>query len=104
MTATKAIELLKHRLDIDNMVYSQMYPNGVPIILTGDYAAFKSAIEALEKQIPIPVLVRRYEGYIRPYYYCPICNKQQKNSYKNCRDGCFCERCGQRLSFPEVSV
>lgn len=31
-------------------------------------------------------------------YYCPSCNKQQKNTYKNQRKGCYCERCGQRLA------
>ncbi len=31
-------------------------------------------------------------------YYCPVCKKQQKDTYKNKREGCFCERCGQRLA------
>ena len=31
-------------------------------------------------------------------YYCPSCIKQQKHSYKNRLEGCFCERCGQRLA------
>lgn len=31
-------------------------------------------------------------------YYCPVCKKQQKDSYKNRQEGCFCERCGQRLA------
>lgn len=57
------------------------------------------AIEAIEKQVAVPVLARRYESRTRPNYYCPICNKQQKYSYKNIREGCFCERCGQRLTF-----
>ena len=61
--------------------------------------ASTAAVEALRKQIPEPVLVRRRDGYIRPDYYCPICNKQQKDSFKNRREGCFCERCGQRLAF-----
>ena len=31
-------------------------------------------------------------------YYCPTCGKQQKTSYKNRREGCYCERCGQKLA------
>lgn len=61
--------------------------------------ACKVAIDAVGKQIPEPVLVRRRDGYIRPDYYCPVCNKQQKDSFKNRREGCYCERCGQRLTF-----
>ena len=58
-----------------------------------------TAIDAVKNKIAVPVLVRRREGYIRPDYYCPACNKQQKDSFKNRREGCFCERCGQRLTF-----
>lgn len=61
--------------------------------------ACEVAIGAVGKQIPEPVLVRRRDGYIRPDYYCPVCNKQQKDSFKNRREGCYCERCGQRLTF-----
>lgn len=61
--------------------------------------ACKVAIGAVGKQIAEPVLVRRRDGYIRPDYYCPVCNKQQKDSFKNRREGCYCERCGQRLTF-----
>jgi hypothetical protein len=34
-----------------------------------------------------------YDGY-----YCPVCKKQQKDTYKNRREGCYCERCGQKLA------
>lgn len=37
-------------------------------------------------------------GYGHNRYYCPSCGKQQKDTYKNRREGCFCERCGQRLA------
>lgn len=32
-------------------------------------------------------------------YYCPVCGKQQKDTSKNVKEGCFCERCGQRLEW-----
>lgn len=77
------------------------------VVLRDDYVLtaieavphLNTAIDAVKNKIAVPVLVRRREGYLRPDYYCPVCNKQQKDSYKNRREGCFCERCGQRLSF-----
>lgn len=41
--------------------------------------------------------VKIVSGYYDTYY-CPICGKQQKTSYKNKREGCYCERCGQKLA------
>ena len=31
-------------------------------------------------------------------FYCPSCGKQQRNTYKNRREGCYCERCGQLIA------
>lgn len=42
------------------------------------------------------VEIKISNGYER--YYCPSCGKQQKVTYKNRHEGCFCERCGQRLA------
>lgn len=62
------------------------------------------AFEALEKQIPKAVEVATFEHpmrkkYYPPRYYCPVCRKQQKNSFKNKDKGCYCERCGQALKW-----
>ena len=32
-------------------------------------------------------------------WYCPTCGKQQKDTYKNTKEGCYCERCGQHLKW-----
>lgn len=56
----------------------------------------KVIVNALEKQVPKKVRIKEYRiGY--PNYYCPICGKQQKNTCKNRIEGCYCERCGQKL-------
>ena len=90
---------MKFNLGIERDVFAQLFGDNVPPPLTESQEAETLAIAALEKQVAVPVLVRRREGYIRPDFYCPVCNKQQKDSYKNRREGCFCERCGQRLTF-----
>ena len=55
-------------------------------------------IEALRKQIPKPMeVVEPYSVRCSYRYYCPVCRKQQKLTYKNMREGCYCERCGQLL-------
>lgn len=60
------------------------------------------AIEAMKRDEPIAVRVETYE-YRPNKYFCPVCGKQQKQSHKNFREGCFCERCGQKLlSLTEV--
>lgn len=54
--------------------------------------------EAVEKQKEKKVIVKDYIiGY--PDYYCPICRKQQKDTNKNKTKGCYCERCGQKLTW-----
>lgn len=99
MDNAKALERMKYNLGIGIDVYTQLCGNNLPPPLSETLEAEKLAIAALEKQVAVPVLSRRREGYLRPDYYCPICHKQQKDSYKNEREGCFCERCGQRLIF-----
>lgn len=97
---TAALIVLEHikmgveKLDSDTVVIPDLSLNAKQVVPQLD-----TAIDAVKNKIAIPVLVRRREGYIRPDYYCPICNKQQKDSFKNRREGCFCERCGQRLTF-----
>lgn len=58
--------------------------------------AAKIGIEAIKRQIPKPVRVVERE-YYTPQYFCPVCSKQQKASWKNLKNGCYCERCGQKL-------
>lgn len=99
MDNVKAVEILKHSLEIRTNFHKKMFNDNIRPEAREEIEAEKLAIAALEKQVAVPVLVRRREGYIRPDYYCPVCHKQQKDSFKNCREGCFCERCGQRLTF-----
>lgn len=42
-----------------------------------------------------PKIVER--EYYPPKYYCPICGKEQKSTFKTRREGCYCERCGTKL-------
>lgn len=97
---TAALIVLEHvkmdveKLDADTVVIPDLSLTAEQII-----PQLNTAIDAVKNKIAVPVLVRRREGYIRPDYYCPVCNKQQKDSFKNRREGCFCERCGQRLTF-----
>ena len=50
----------------------------------------------LDRNEPVAVRVETYE-YRTNKYFCPVCGKQQKQSFKNFDKGCFCERCGQKL-------
>lgn len=59
---------------------------------------FKNMQEALEKQMPMKVRIKEYR-IAYPDYYCPICHKQQKETRKNRTKGCYCERCGQKLTW-----
>ena len=59
------------------------------------------AFEALEKQISRAVEIVMAGQYCPPNYYCPICRKQQKSSFKNKKKGCYCERCGQALKWED---
>ncbi len=52
-------------------------------------------IESINRDEPVAVRVETY--YRGDKYFCPICGKQQKQSYKNFKKGCYCERCGQKL-------
>lgn len=58
------------------------------------------AIEAIKKQIPKKIEIENIE-YQFPKYWCPLCKKQQKATFKNRRKGCYCERCGQKLDWGE---
>lgn len=48
-----------------------------------------------EDKAVLPKVVSREYGIVD--YYCPRCGKQQKVTFKTRREGCYCERCGQRL-------
>lgn len=61
--------------------------------------ALDMAIKSMEKQIPKPVLVKDKTYY--KDYFCPVCKKQQKDTRKNKREGCYCERCGQKVDWSE---
>lgn len=63
------------------------------------YDANLVAIKALEKRISKPVLVKDKTYY--KDYFCPVCKKQQKDTRKNKREGCYCERCGQKVDWSE---
>ena len=54
------------------------------------------------RQIPVVVKAVKRSEYFAPDYYCPNCGKQQKDSFKNKKKGCYCERCGQALKWEEV--
>jgi hypothetical protein len=99
MDNVKALEIVKYCHEIRVNFHKKMFNDNIRPEAREEVEAEKLAIAALEKQVAVPVLVRRRDGYIRPDYYCPVCNKQQKDSFKNRRAGCFCERCGQRLTF-----
>ena len=57
------------------------------------------AIEAIRRQIPRVVTTQSFSGYSAIEFHCPVCDKRQNNTRRNRREGCFCERCGQRLRF-----
>lgn len=99
MDYVKAIEILKESAESTRLVHKHLVGDNVPPSMKNSLEAIEIAIDAVGKQVAIPVLVRRRESYFRPDFYCPVCNKQQKDSFKNNREGCFCERCGQRLTF-----
>lgn len=65
-------------------------------------------LEALRKQIPQSVVVKKRTTGLGNYhysdYYCPECGKQQKaNTVSSRREqyGWFCEKCGQHLMWGE---
>lgn len=99
---TAALIALEHiKADLEKLDDNSLVVLKKDFILTAKEVLphLNTAIDAVKNKIAVPVLVRRREGYIRPDFYCPVCNKQQKDTFKNSREGCFCERCGQRLSF-----
>lgn len=66
------------------------------------YTSIPLAVSALEKQIPKKIKAIEIPQRPGTSYYCPVCNKQQKHTYKNRQEGCFCERCGQKLDWSEA--
>lgn len=65
--------------------------------------AYSRIKELKERNEAIKVKVVKKEEYMPCSYYCPTCNKQQKDTFKTRREGCYCERCGQKLlPFGEV--
>lgn len=99
---TAALIALEHiKADVEKLDDNSLVVLREDYILTAKEVVphLDTAIDAVKNKIAVPVLVRRREGYIRPDYFCPVCHKQQKDTFKNYREGCFCERCGQRLTF-----
>lgn len=64
-----------------------------------NYAVMFDKIEEL-CQMHLSTKVNKVDTpyYRMPKYYCPTCGKQQKSTHKTLSYGCFCERCGQKLS------
>lgn len=56
-----------------------------------------TACEALDKGIAMNVIVK--DKKYNQDFFCPVCHKQQKETRKNKNKGCYCERCGQKLTF-----
>lgn len=61
--------------------------------------ASTAAVEALGKQIPKPVVAKKNNGYLRSDYSCPVCGVEIRETFRRRREGCYCEKCGQRLTF-----
>jgi predicted SprT family Zn-dependent metalloprotease len=59
------------------------------------YSELKMISERFEAKKVVVVKQPPYH-YPPEQYFCE-CGKQQKDTRKNRRDGCFCERCGQKL-------
>lgn len=98
MENTKAVEILTRWIQF--IGYATMEGRRTfPDSLADLSRACTLAIEAIGKQIPKPAVVKRRDGYLLPEYRCPVCNRQIKVGFKNIKEGCFCDRCGQRLSF-----
>lgn len=72
--------------------------NGEKTIFDAIREACLVACEALDRNIAVDICVNSGE-YVTDRYFCPRCSKKQKQSRKNMKKGCFCERCGQKLSF-----
>lgn len=63
--------------------------------------ALNELIESSNKQIATDVIVKSGKQMHHPVSYFCICGKQQKDTFKNRKDGCYCERCGNKLRFPD---
>ena len=52
----------------------------------------------IKRDTPIRVVhTKRNARIYKDAYLCPVCGKIQKDTYKNIKKGCYCERCGQSL-------
>ena len=87
-------KMIVEKLDAETLVIPDLGLTAKQVI-----PQINTAIDAVKSKIAMPVHVRRRESYFRPDFYCPVCGKQQKDSFKNAREDCYCERCGQRLTF-----
>ena len=51
-----------------------------------------------ERDIPVRVIKTERKGRLyKTAYWCPVCGKAQRDTSKNAKHGCYCERCGQHL-------
>lgn len=108
--AERIVANIKYRLD--EMAKPEIWYKYTKNMECGELREFKQSfiddeiiMEALQKQIPMEVNVKkrsRFRGACYYDYYCRVCGKQQKlPGAKQIRDGCFCERCGQKLKWGE---
>ena len=88
MTNEEAIEILKGIMDDDTDHHIAW--------ACGASDAFKMAIEALEKQIPIQVGYKQKQ--YGEYFYCPEC----RHTVKWIRDYEYCAYCGKAIEFPDL--
>ena len=100
MDYARALMFRERSLEQSEYITKMLCGDNPPPELREMHEAEKLALVALEKQIAKPCKAVKRE-YSHSDYYCPVCGKQQKNTYKTRREGCFCERCGQRLTLPE---
>ena len=97
MNKRKAIEELEANIGCIELDVS----NGKRPLSEKDQAfidACACAIKAIEgsfRNDPVPAV--KVDWYGANKYFCPACRKQQKETRKNYKSGCYCERCGQRL-------
>ena len=92
-----AIQWLTRQVKFLELVVSRT--NNVSDSIFKHIEVARISVEAIGKQVAKPVKV--VDRNFSKDCYCPVCGKQQKYNYKTRREGCFCERCGQRLTFPK---
>lgn len=100
MDDVKALEILKHSLEIRTNFHKQVFNDNIHPEMRAEVEAEKIAIAALEKQIPKPVkyLNRHGDGsdlWNKDYFNCPSCGRRLRNK----KPDPFCPRCGQALTW-----